>query len=268
MARRRRPKRKLSFAGWVLLCLLVVCVIVLVKVVKTKLNESQEVVKPTITNEVVEVTPTPTPEVVEQYDFDSGDSLLILANKAHPLKEGYEPSDLVHLDGIYKTQDSWMLRKPCKEAVAEMFEAAKNDGVTLEVGSAYRSAAYQASLWQSYANQYGADRADRISSRPGHSDHQTGLCIDVVENNGAMDGINYCTEFEDSKSGKWLYEHGHEYGFILRYPKGKEDITGYNYEPWHYRYIGKDYATKMYEISPDLTFEEYFNVEGGKEYKE
>ncbi len=267
MARKRKPKRKLSFAGWFLLALSVLCVIVLVKVVKTKMSLREEVEKPTIVEKVEEVV-IEEPVVEEVYDFEGADSLLILANKAHPLKDGYEPSDLVKLDGIYKTQDSWMLRSVCKDAVYEMFEAAKKDGVVLEVGSAYRSAAYQASLWQSYANQYGSERADRISSRPNHSDHQTGLCIDVVENNGAMDGVNYCQEFETTRSAQWLFAHAHEYGFILRYPKGKEEITGYNYEPWHYRFIGQEHATKLHEAGSDMTFEEFFNVEGGKQYKD
>ena len=93
---------------------------------------------------------------------------------------------------------------------------------------------------------------DTYSARAGHSEHQTGLAIDVSSNNPDI------LSFEMSTSFKWMKEHAHEYGFILRYPKGKEDITGYMYEPWHYRYVGKEIATLLYQTG--MTFDEYVAI--------
>ena len=130
----------------------------------------------------------------------------------------------------------------------------------LILGSAYRSEDYQATLYNGYVEQYGQAEADTISSRPGYSDHQTGLAADISDH----DGATYLTQdMEYTPEGEWLKDHAHEYGFIMRYPKGKEDITGYAYEPWHFRYIGVDYATAIYNVDEFYSFEEYFGVEGG-----
>lgn len=209
--------------------------------------------------------PTPTPEpTIDPAVFTDTNSLLLVANKSHKLPDGYEPSDLVDVNtvGGHGTIAPYM-RQEAAEAVGRMTAAASEDGVYLQFSSAYRSESYQSQLYNGYVSQYGVERADRISSRPGYSDHQTGLALDFVEN-GAAD---FNAAFENTASGKWLYEHAHEYGFIMRYPKDKEAITGYNYEPWHFRYIGVEYATKIYEVDPFYSFEEYFGVEGGTEYK-
>ena len=206
-------------------------------------------------------TPTPTPEpTFDTSQFSDTNSLLIVANKKHRLPEGYEPSDLVNANdlGAHGTIAP-MLRQEAAEALVRMTEAADQDGLYLQFSSAYRDEAYQARLYDGYVAQYGVETADEISSRPGYSDHQTGLALDFVEGGGA----DFTEDFEYTTSGQWLLEHAHEYGFILRYPKGKEAITGYNYEPWHYRYIGVDYATEMYNIDVMLSFEEFFDVEGG-----
>lgn len=214
----------------------------------------------------IEVTPTPTPEpTIDPSVFTDTNSLLIVANKVHRLPEGYEPIDLVNANDVggHGTIAPKM-RKEAAEALARMTESASQEGLYLTFSSAYRDENYQARLYNGYVAQYGVETADEISSRPGYSDHQTGLALDFVEG-GATD---FTDQFEYTASGQWLLEHAHEYGFILRYPKGKEEITGYAYEPWHYRYIGVDYATEMYNIDVMLSFEEFFNVEGGKEYRE
>ena len=206
-------------------------------------------------------TPTPTP-TVDPSLFTDPDSLLLLANKKHKLPEGYAPDDLVTPDIIITNAEATM-RREAAEALNQMVKAAEEDGVTLEISSAYRSEEYQANLYNYYVSQYGVEVSDTMSSRPGYSDHQTGLAADFVEGDGSMDGINFEEAFEDTDSGKWLAVHAHEYGFIMRYPKGKDAITGYTYEPWHFRYVGKDWAGKIYAVSPDESFEEYFGVEGG-----
>lgn len=218
-----------------------------------------------------EPTPEPTPETTPEPTLDpsvfrDSESLLLLANKSNPLSESYVPSDLTE-PNVPVAGDRKYLRREAAEAIEKMFAGAKNDGVTLVLGSAYRSAQYQRTLYEGYVGKYGVARADAISARPGASEHQTGLAADMVQSNGNANGYDYTQNFESTPEGIWLREHAHEYGFILRYPDGKHDITGYAYEPWHFRYVGVDYATKIYETDPNMTFEEYFGVEGGN-YKE
>jgi LAS superfamily LD-carboxypeptidase LdcB len=190
--------------------------------------------------------------------FTSTDSLLILANKKYKLPEGYVPSDLVDA-GIPCTNGSATMRAAAAEQLQKMYAAAAADGVSLSISSAYRSEAYQTTLYTKYVGEYGQSTADTISSRPGYSDHQTGLAADFVEG-GADDLVE---SFENTASGKWLAVNAHLYGFIMRYPKGKSSITGYDYEPWHFRYVGIDTATAIYNTDPNESFEEYFHVPGG-----
>lgn len=191
--------------------------------------------------------------------FTDTSSTLLLANKKHALPDGYEPSDLTPVT-VPANKSGILMRAEAVNALKEMFDAASADGVTLLAGSGYRSEAYQRQLYDGYVAQYGTARADAISSRPGYSDHQTGLALDISDH----DGATFLTSaMENTPEGQWLYKHAHEYGFILRYPKGKEAITGYAFEPWHYRYVGKEWSEKIYAVSPDETFEEYFGVSGG-----
>ncbi len=212
--------------------------------------------------ETAEPEPTATPEpTFDPSLFTDTNSLLIVANKKHRLPEGYVPADLV-TPNIAQTAACTM-REPAAAAMGEMAQAAAADGVTLMISSAYRGEDYQRQLYEGYSASYGSETADTISSRPGYSDHQTGLAADFVEGDGTLDGTNFNASFENTASGNWLRDHAHEYGFIMRYPKDKEEITGYSYEPWHFRYIGVDYATQIYETDVFYTFEEFFGVEGG-----
>ena len=231
-------------------------------------TEITETAVPEETSEPTEVTPaepeieeTAAPVQVEASEFTDTGSLLVVANKKHKLPDGYVPPDLV-TPNITQTQACTM-RAPAAEAIAEMAQAAAAEGITLKISSAYRGEDYQRQLYNGYTASYGSETADTISSRPGYSDHQTGLAADFVEQDGSMNGINFNQKFEETASGNWLRDHAHEYGFIMRYPKGKQDITGYAYEPWHFRYIGVDYATAIYNVDPFYSFEEYFGVEGG-----
>ena len=134
-------------------------------------------------------------------------------------------------------------------ALMEMFQAAKADGISLTIVSGYRSYERQNTLYNNYVAKDGVEAADTYSARAGHSEHQTGLAFD----------LNSLEEsFGETKEGIWLREHCWEYGFIIRYPKGKEDITGYMYEPWHVRYLGKSTAKSVFESG--LCLEEYLNV--------
>lgn len=193
-----------------------------------------------------------------QVDFNDTSSLLVVANKKHRLPVGYVPDNLV-IPNVPMNYTMY-LKQEAASAMEHMFAAAANAGITLRLGSAYRSEALQNQLYYGYVAQYGQAEADTISSRPGYSDHQTGLAADISDH----DGATYLTQsMEYTPEGRWLRDHAHEYGFIMRYPKGKDAITGYSYEPWHFRYIGVEYATAIYNTDVWYSFEEYFGVEGG-----
>ena len=131
-----------------------------------------------------------------------------------------------------------------------MFNAAKKENITIIINSAYRSYKKQEELYNQYLSQYGKEYTDAYAARPGHSEHQTGLTVDVTTYGSNGDN------FDKTEAFKWLQDNAHLYGFILRYPKGKEDITGYDYESWHYRYVGVDAATTIHDN--DITFDEYY----------
>lgn len=172
--------------------------------------------------------------------------VLMLVNKHHYLNR-YEPEELVEL-GSY---GSWGSMQPeARDAFAALVDAAAQDGRRIWGVSPYRSCDRQKNIYNNYVWSYGRRSADTYSARPGSSEHQTGLAVDV-----ARRGYSYKT-FNGTKECAWMQEHAHEYGFILRYGKGMDYITGYMYEPWHYRYVGVEAATYIYEH--DLTFEEYY----------
>lgn len=176
---------------------------------------------------------------------------LVLVNKNNKLKDDFIPSDLIKLDLNYSNDEKY-LKKETALAFYELSSDAKKLGYRIIVVSAYRSYTYQEKLFDYYVKEKGINYALNCSAKAGHSEHQTGLAIDV-------EGSNFDYDlFSESKEFEWMKDNAHKYGFILRYPKGKEDITGFKYEPWHYRYVGKDIAKYIYE--KNITFEEYFEV--------
>lgn len=197
--------------------------------------------------------------------LDDPDSIYVVVNKAHGIDIDYEPDDLVEVSTFVACENN-RLRKQAAEAFYEMYDKALLDDVRIGFGSGYRPGRYQQQLWEGYRASYGEARACEISAKGGYSEHQTGLCFDATQRANSFDGINYTSEFANTKTGIWLAEHSWEYGFILRYPEGYEDITGYTFEPWHYRYIGKK-AAKLYHESDAHTLEEFFHCSGGVEYK-
>ncbi|WP_279402917.1 M15 family metallopeptidase, partial [Arthrobacter sp. JCM 19049] len=128
------------------------------------------------------------------------------------------------------------LRPEAADAYLKMKTAAKKSGVNIALVSGYRSYDRQAQLFRQYTQQYGSKYAQRISAKPGTSEHQTGLAVDVGNTNHQC-GLQAC--FESTKLGRWMAKNAHKYGFILRYPKGYESVTGYAYEPWHFRYVAR-----------------------------
>lgn len=173
--------------------------------------------------------------------------------------QGYTKNGLTYIDGIlianktYSLPSSYNpgLTNETSGAFNQMKIDAKSMGLNLEIISGFRSYTSQSTIYNNYVSKDGREKADTYSARAGHSEHQTGLAIDIN---------SLYTSFENTEEGKWLKENSYKYGFILRYPKGKEEITGYMYEPWHYRYVGTKLATKLYNNGSWLTIEEYFGI--------
>ena len=186
------------------------------------------------------------------------DSMLVLVNKNYALSEDYEPSDLVLpnvLSTDYNQNQNIYLRKEAAIHLEQLFYAAQNEaGLTLLARSGYRSYQTQISLYDRYVSQNGTEKADTFSARAGHSEHQTGLAMDVT-----ADSVNrqLVTDFGLTPEGIWLKENAHRFGYIIRYLEGREDETGYQYEPWHIRYVGVEAATEIYENNWIL--EQYLN---------
>lgn len=180
----------------------------------------------------------------------------VLVNKDRNLPYDYEPEDLIDPEiPFVQGQDSPVrfMREEAGVALREMFAKAKEEGFIFYGRSGYRSYKIQKILFDSYVELSGEEAANKYSARAGQSEHQTGLAMDVTSE---VVGNKLTEKFGETEDGKWIKENAHEFGFIVRYPKGKEDITGYQYEPWHLRYVGKKVATEIYEL--DITLEEYF----------
>lgn len=185
-------------------------------------------------------------------------SKLVLVDSVHTLPVDYVPSTLK--DDIYlkSTSEVISIDEETGNKAKEMMQAANDAGISLYVVTGYRSYEDQQKYYTSRMELLNnAEDAKKQIQAAGCSEHQTGLAIDFTDD---PSNAQPTTDFGKTDAGKWLYEHAHEYGFILRYPDGKEDITGYTYEPWHYRYVGVETATAIYEQGPDTTFEEYFNI--------
>lgn len=164
---------------------------------------------------------------------------IMIVNKIYGLPESYDPGDTL---------------PETKDAFERMSEDAAKENLNLYIGSGFRTYEYQVEIFNNYSDIYGEEEANRFSSKPGHSEHQTGYTIDCNTIDSA---------FGDTRESDWLAQHCADYGFIVRYPDGKEDITGYEYEPWHIRYVGVDVAKDIY--SKGLTLEEYLGIDGDTE---
>ncbi|MFS0836979.1 D-alanyl-D-alanine carboxypeptidase family protein [Paenibacillus sp. 1P03SA] len=186
------------------------------------------------------------------------ESMTVLVNKQFKLPDTYKPSDLVYpsVNFVFAEKiEKRMMRKEAAGALENMFDAAKKAGTPLAGVSAYRSHSTQTTLFNRYVQKDGEDAAKKYSAVPGHSEHETGLAIDVAGSTGKC-AAEDC--FGGTPEAKWLEDHAHEYGFIIRYPKGKESVTGYQYEPWHLRYVGIQMAKDI--KAKNTTMEEYLNA--------
>lgn len=175
-------------------------------------------------------------------------STTVVVNKKHRLSSDYAPN-LVNVRGAN-------MRPEAATALESLLSDVEGTGIATKIISSYRSYTTQESVYSGYVNQYGRAEADTFSARPGHSEHQTGLAVDV--GGGGCD-LEIC--FSSTPFGEWIKSNAHLYGYIVRYPEGKESLTGYQYEPWHLRYVGVDVADGI--IRTKQTLDQYFNKPAG-----
>ena len=173
-------------------------------------------------------------------------SVNVLANKYNKLDSSYVPSNLTPLNNC--SGEGHYLASEAKDAYDKMCMAANNDGMYILSNSSYRSYESQEEVYQYYLKLYGQSYVDKYVAVPGFSEHQTGLALDIKSKDVSI--------FKDSKEYKWMLNNSYKYGFILRYPEGKSDITGYNNEAWHFRYVGVEAAKYIYENN--ITYDEYY----------
>lgn len=263
-------KNKILLAGLILsLVLGLIGIIMLVATDNVTSNESgenvvQEVEKLDNQEEVEELeesaietkpeeTPDPVPIELEWpviYSSQQASSLTVVVNKKHRLPSDYVPS--------LKSVVGGQLRPEAADALTAMLSAAQNDGISMRIISSYRSYSTQVATYNKWVNIDGKAQADRSSARAGHSEHQTGLAVDLGTPDAVCD-LAIC--FGDTAQGKWLALNAHNYGYIVRYESDTESVTGYQYEPWHMRYLGVDVAKAV--KNSGLTLDQYYGVEAG-----
>lgn len=171
---------------------------------------------------------------------------IIIANKTYSLPSNYIPNNLVSINSYIKVVDY------VKTAFTELVSDSTSLGLNIYASSGYRSYNDQKYIYNNYVSWDGQTNADTYSARAGHSEHQTGLAIDVNTVDSSFEGTN---------ESDWLKDNCYKYGFIIRYPKGKNSITGYMYEPWHIRYVGNELATTLYNNGDWITIEEYYGID-------
>ena len=186
-------------------------------------------------------------------DFDTNveDDYLMLVNKYYHLDSSYSPTDLVNISNRYYYGEGHQIRDVVYDAFIDMWNQANNDGIYLIINSSYRTYEEQQQVYDSYKDSRGTTYADSIAARPGYSEHQTGLSLDIFS-------TEYTTtsNFKDSPAHEWLVNNAYKYGFIQRYTEDTEELTGFAEEAWHWRYVGVEVATYLHEH--DITFDEYY----------
>lgn len=216
---------------------------------------------------------TETKQEVKAFDktansLDDPKSIWVIVNKTRQLNpKDYVPGDLVAPNvelRLNPKEQEMLMRQEAATALEDLFADAQKANLSLMVASAYRPYIFQQNLYSRYVAQQGQASADTQSARPGYSEHQTGLAVDVEPASQKCE-VELC--FADTPEGKWVAENAYKFGFVLRYHEGKDDITGYMYEPWHLRYVGKPLAEELHKQS-DPTLEQFFNLDPAPKYTE
>lgn len=192
--------------------------------------------------------------IKEVIDITSDDSYTVLVNKFNHLSDSYTPDDLVTIavPTVLENPEVNQMREEAANALADMFDTAEENDFFLFARSGFRSYDTQVHLFNGYAEEHGEEAANTYSAKPGFSEHQTGLVMDITSESVQFQLTEH---FGDTPEGEWVKDNAHHFGFIIRYPEGKEKVTGYVYEPWHLRYLGEDVAEMVYESNK--TYEEF-----------
>lgn len=191
------------------------------------------------------------------------DSIHVLVNRQNPLQPvDYSPDDLVEVEVRTSAEEPVLLRMEVAESAEELFETAAEEGVTLAATSGYRSFDAQSELYSARYAEHGLEPTDEFAARPGYSEHQTGLALDVISIDNPECILGEC--FHETPEYEWLETSAQDFGFVIRYPEGAEDITGFTFEPWHLRYVGTETAAEVTEY--ELTLEEYWRQPAAPEY--
>lgn len=210
-----------------------------------------------------EVGPAPASFNKQLYSIDDPASLWVIVNKQRSLPASYVPAGLRQPNIRVRASGSseMLLRDEAATAVEQITKAAAGQGINLMLVSGYRSYGLQQAVYGGNVAREGQAAADLTSARPGHSEHQTGLAADLGSTNRLCE-LQTC--FGQTPEGRWLATHAHEYGFVLRYPEGKQSIVGYSYEPWHMRYVGPELAGEVFQSQQ--TLEEFFGLPPAANY--
>jgi zinc D-Ala-D-Ala carboxypeptidase len=211
-----------------------------------------------IVNTPPSATPAPASFNKGQLPTDAASSLWVVVNKGRQLPSTYTPANLVAPNVPLRLGPSALemhVRSDAASAMEAMFAAAKQENIQLKLESGYRSFSEQTTVYNGYAAASGVAQADTFSARPGHSEHQTGLAADIEPLDRTCE-VDQC--FESTPEGKWLASNSYKYGFIIRYQKGTENLTGYEYEPWHIRYVGVELASQIHQSGQ--TLEQFFGL--------
>ncbi len=198
------------------------------------------------------VVPTPLPSYLKDPE-----SLSVIVNADHPLSADYEPHDLTRAYGS-TAGDALQISTKIEEDLKYLLTAALDEGIEIYITAGYISYQTQQDYYNAQVKLVGEKEAEKTVAKAGYSEHQTGFAVDFSDTGSGENPRSL--SFAETETYKWLSEHAWEYGFILRYPKGKESITKNNFEPWHFRYVGIETAEKMHETDADLTMEEYFGL--------
>ncbi|HZP55679.1 MAG TPA: M15 family metallopeptidase [Candidatus Saccharimonadales bacterium] len=216
--------------------------------------------KPKSQPQTDQTSPVPKQDTFDAKQFSLNDptSIWVVVNKGRVLPSGYVPVNLTVPDVPLRASasaENMHLRSNVSIALGQLVDAGNNEGIHLMLTSGYRSYSYQEQTYNGYVAQSGQAQADTYSARPGHSEHQTGLAADLEPTSHNCE-LDQC--FGDTPEGKWLVANAYKYGFIIRYPLGKDNLTGYQYEPWHVRYLGVGLATEIEKTGQ--TLEQFFGL--------
>ena len=188
----------------------------------------------------------------DSYEEADRDNLNMLVSKQNELGEDFIPADLMDLPLTYAAKGCSLTKEAADAFIAMCNELNQGGRPRMYASSSYRNYQYQVDIYNSYVNAHGQEWADSVAARPGYSEHQTGLAVDVAANNAHL------SKFEEAEEFQWMQENAARFGWILRYPKDKKTITGYDYEAWHYRYVGPEIAPKV--VASGLTYDEYYEL--------